>query len=120
MPTMPTKKAEPPKPQRAPQPQCQREGCRHPLSFHGGGSTPCRALGCDCKRFVSEEVDKAWLKRSIGAEDAAKLLGRGLTFVRENASALGGRRIANRSMGKRKPGEQWRFDPDELRKHLED
>lgn len=24
------------------------KGCRHPISFHGGGHTNCRAMGCNC------------------------------------------------------------------------
>lgn len=32
------------------QPKCRK--CHHPKSFHGGGSSDCRALGCECLVWV--------------------------------------------------------------------
>ena len=37
------------------QPKCgagRKSGCAHPISFHGGGATKCKALGCSCKKWV--------------------------------------------------------------------
>lgn len=37
------------------QPRCgtgRKTGCAHPISFHGGGKTHCKALGCTCKKWV--------------------------------------------------------------------
>lgn len=32
--------------------------CNHSKSFHGKGATRCRALGCDCQRWVEPEAKK--------------------------------------------------------------
>lgn len=42
--------AEPVKRSRKNQPQCG--SCRHSISFHGSGTTKCRALGCHCEVWV--------------------------------------------------------------------
>lgn len=43
-----------PKTDRRSQPKCS--DCNHPKSFHGGGTTKCRALGCECETWVEPEV----------------------------------------------------------------
>lgn len=37
------------------QPKCAE--CHHPKSFHGGGTSRCRALGCECLAWVEAEVE---------------------------------------------------------------
>ena len=46
------------KPGRKNQPKCgtgqpEGDGCQHPVSFHGGGNTGCKALGCHCEAWVA-------------------------------------------------------------------
>lgn len=36
--------------ERTNQPKCG--SCNHPKSFHGGGETECRALGCHCEMWT--------------------------------------------------------------------
>lgn len=33
------------------QPKCG--DCSHPISFHGGGQSRCKALGCHCQTWVA-------------------------------------------------------------------
>ncbi len=39
---------------RADKPKCSK--CKHPISFHGSGTTACRALGCQCAKYVKEKA----------------------------------------------------------------
>lgn len=46
------------------QPRCgfgvePEEGCSHPISFHGGGTSNCRALGCTCPAWVEPLAEPA-------------------------------------------------------------
>jgi hypothetical protein len=39
------------------QPKCG--DCNHPKSFHGGGTTKCRALGCSCEMWEEPAAEAA-------------------------------------------------------------
>lgn len=87
-------KAQTPVSKRTNQPRC--EGCKHPLSFHGGGKTKCRALGCRCLRWTGSKLsaeDQAWVKASVDVVRKAKLLKRSETYVKQHAIELGGRKF---------------------------
>lgn len=58
---------------------------------------------------------KNWTSKSVGVKEAAQILGRGQTWVREHAGLLQGRSIPQRVLGKNLPGNTWRFDPTVLK-----
>lgn len=76
---------------RGQQPKCV--ACSHPASFHGGGETRCRALGCHCADWEGP------LEVTVTVQELAQALGRGQTFVKDHAVALGGEKVKGR----------WRF-----------
>ena len=94
-------------PDRVSQPRC--ESCHHPISFHGGGRTRCKASGCVCGAYTgltAEAVD------TIGVEEVAKAVGKSQTFVKDHPRKFGGRKMPTRIIkGKRSAQKVWRFDP---------
>lgn len=98
-------------------PVCER--CKHPISFHGKeGRTSCHAHGCTCNSYKGL-TNLAVLTLSV--EDVALQLGRGQTWVKDNAKALGGKKVAASKLfrGMGRSGTVWRFDPEKVAAHLE-
>ena len=62
--------------------------CHHPISFHGGGQTRCRALGCDCEAWL--DAAQAEETHTLTSAEVAAILGRGRTWVKDHAEMLGG------------------------------
>lgn len=47
------------------QPKCLV--CHHPKSFHGGGATDCKALGCLCPGWHGVEADPIVVPEPVSA-----------------------------------------------------
>jgi len=54
------------------QPQC--DACSHSRSFHGGGKTRCRALGCRCDSWANTEEETVTTDSQFFAATSALLL----------------------------------------------
>lgn len=71
------------------------EVCKHPISFHGSGGTPCRALGCTCTSYKGASL---LASQTVNTSEAAEMLGRSFHWVKTHADELGGIEVPEKDL----------------------
>lgn len=96
-------------------PSC--EVCGHPISFHGSGGSPCKALGCACSAYKGVTLLGA---QTVSMTEAAEILGRSFHWVKTHAEELGGFEVPESALrtGSKSKKTSVRFHRDRIEKVL--